>query len=151
MSIFDDVFCDDNLTSEEKMQRFLEIVSRIGGLPEWEGRSVPNLPKIRNYLRAAEILKELFQNSDEVEIQNEGLQPYHDSSGGVVYLWSGKDHSIASAVFEKRKAILLISDFFSLIDSITVTAERSLNDDHPGFVITISWVVFDTMIGDWEE
>ena len=148
MSIYDEIFGNDNLTEDEKVQSFLEMVSDASRSPDWEGDSMPNIPQIRRYLRATEILKKLFVNSKEAEVINDGLEPYQESSGGSVYVWSGGNQNISSMVFENNKATLLVSEFLSLIDSITITAERSQNPKHPGFVIAIYWTVLDTMIGN---
>ena len=147
MSILDDVFNNPDLSEDEKLQKFSEILSEIRRTPDSEGVFIPNVGQIRKYIRAAEILGILFRDSVGVRISNVNPEYFNDSAGGRISMYSTDDPRIVAAVFGNRKSVLLVSEFLSLVDDISVNAERSLSDELPGFIITIDWAVLDTMIG----
>lgn len=147
MSVFNDILSNNNLTSDEKAQEFLKKLSEMAEAPEWEGVSVPNIPKVRNYIRASEILQNLFEGLSGVELSFDEPRYFQANTTGEVTIWSSFEEDISSVFFQNSEATSMVSEFLSLVDHIDVSVWRSLGENMPKFCMKFFWYVSDTMLG----
>ena len=116
-----------------------KAIREILDAPEWEGFAIPYPDKIKRYVSASTIVKSLFADAQNVTKVFSEPEPFHEDCGGEIDIFCDKN-PYSFAVFQNKKAISKVLDFFSLVDDVSITAER---DTAGNPMLIISWSIFD--------
>lgn len=114
-----------------------KAIKEILDAPEWHGFTAMNLGKIKRFVEASRIFEMLFVTDNVTKVLTEP-RPFHEDCGGTANIFCDTA-PYAFAVFQNREAITLVSRFLKLVDSVSVTAERSMTGET---VIVINWSIF---------
>lgn len=131
MSSFEETF-PENFDIEKAIREILDA-------PEWEGFAIPYPEKLRRYVAAAQIIRNLFPDAENVEKVFTVPKPFHADCGGEINVFCDISQ-FSFAVFKNRATVEAVSKFLSLIDSLSITAEKSMTGEP---VLVICWDILD--------
>lgn len=113
--------------------------------PDWEGVSIPKVDAFRRYLKAVEISKKLFGNSDKIEINYQPPEPFKDYCGMYFHIKS-EDARAVAAVFQDEGSVKSVRDLVDLVDTVSIDAELLLGTGEPR--LCFSWYINDPYVGN---
>ena len=142
MSSFDVDYPED-MTAAERVYEAIFGKPR----PEWEGIAIPRIEKFRRFIKASEIFKNLFQESEVVKRFSYKPEPFIEYCGGSVRILAADEFG-ALAVFENRESISEVSEFLKLVDEVEIAGEVLMDGKAS---IEISWYINDVFVGNPKE